>query len=398
MKRSSIEASFESFRTQGDVIALEFVFDETAPELMRVAAHLAPEPAAVEDLLQATWVAALEAAASWDAKRPLMPWLVGILTRKAAKARRNAARVPDPTRLHEPGAADPSTRVEEREFFGKLKQALRGLPPGYREVLEAQLLQGKPPVEIAGEFSRAPGTVRMQIHRGLDLLRKALPPGLATGGALAVSATRGEAAVKAIVLRRATDFAPTLVGASIAATPLILGGVLRSTKAGLGAVALALLALVTYVSLDPQADVDLADAGRVPQHSVLPAVDLPSVNTDPGTERSSGGTSTEVSSLIDSSPQSLVVSSTKDTTAWRLTGRLSGVASEDYLAVSVMARGELTSFDTVRGTLDTEAFYSLDITRFVWGSEPARGDVVPLLRPSLVPQYKRRGLHRRSAS
>src|SRR5262249_29337843 len=58
-------------------------------------------------------------------------------------------------------------------------------------------------VEIARALERPPETVRSQLHRGLELLRKALPRGLAVP-ALALAATgafagRGLAAVRAAV-------------------------------------------------------------------------------------------------------------------------------------------------------------------------------------------------------
>ena len=53
----------------------------------------------------------------------------------------------------------------------------------------------------------------MQIHRGLDLLRKALPSGIAMG-ALGITAGRGVAAVREVVMREATHRAPLLAAAS----------------------------------------------------------------------------------------------------------------------------------------------------------------------------------------
>ena len=59
-------------------------------------------------------------------------------------------------------------------------------------------------VEIAGELDRSPGVIRVQLHRGMERLRQALPPGFDGLGALLPG--RGMAAVRAAVLREASAF------------------------------------------------------------------------------------------------------------------------------------------------------------------------------------------------
>ena len=71
----ALEILFERYRGRGELAALEEVFERTAPELLKVALHLAPEAAAAEDLVQATFLKALENAAKFDARRALVPWL-----------------------------------------------------------------------------------------------------------------------------------------------------------------------------------------------------------------------------------------------------------------------------------------------------------------------------------
>src|SRR5262245_63889860 len=90
------EPLFERFRTGADVAALGELFDRVAPALLRIALHLARDPAAAEDLLQATFLRAIEACFDWDARRPLLPWLCGILHNRARHDRWQGGRVPDP--------------------------------------------------------------------------------------------------------------------------------------------------------------------------------------------------------------------------------------------------------------------------------------------------------------
>src|SRR6187399_2406055 len=87
MEPESTEASFLAWRTGADLRALAQVFDETAPELYAVARHLARGTSEAEDLVQETFLAAIERAPSYDPARPLRPWLFGILGHAARKLR-----------------------------------------------------------------------------------------------------------------------------------------------------------------------------------------------------------------------------------------------------------------------------------------------------------------------
>ena len=108
----SEEQLFELFRKGGKPKHLAEVFDRTAPELLRVALHLAPGPALADDLVQDTFLTAIEQARTWDASRPLLPWLMGILTNLARYAKRQQRRGLDAERLRRPRPTDPLRRPE----------------------------------------------------------------------------------------------------------------------------------------------------------------------------------------------------------------------------------------------------------------------------------------------
>ncbi len=227
VKIGELEDLFERYRSSQDLRALAKLFDLAAPELLRLAVHMAPDVASAEDLVQQTFLAAIERPKRWRAGEPLLPWLFGILSKLAKKQRRNARRTPEPDRLAPRSATDPARHALDAETQSAIRSALEELPELYREVVRASLLDEKPPHEIARELDRAPGTVRMQLLRGLELLRRALPAGLA-GGALVFCGTRGEAALKAAVLEKAAAHAA--LGAAAATSTAILGGLLVSTK------------------------------------------------------------------------------------------------------------------------------------------------------------------------
>jgi len=231
MAARSLEELFARFRGAHDLEALAEVFDRTAPELHELARHLSRRAAEAEDLVQATFLTAIESAATFDAGRELVPWLLGILVNLARRARERRSAMAEPSaELADARAPDPAARAAELEFRLALEGALARLPLTYREVLASHLGEGHAPEEIARRLGRAPGTVRVQLHRAFAHLRRLLPAGFALG-ALGLLSSRGLAAVRAEVLRAGGGRRAPL------ATTLTIGGGLMGKK-------LALVALV----------------------------------------------------------------------------------------------------------------------------------------------------------
>jgi RNA polymerase sigma-70 factor (ECF subfamily) len=241
MSDRKLERLFVRFRKQGDAAAMAEVFDRAGPELLELAVHLVRDPTEAEDVVQSTFLAAIEGAWSYDPRLRLMPWLVGILTRQAGLARRRARREVEPDRLHQREVPDPARQAQAQELSCELAGALESLPIKYREILSPYLTHGMRPVEIARRLRRAPGTVRMQMHRGLEMLRRALPAGFAATGVVCITPTGSWAAVREKVVARAHTFVRSggalstgaATGASVATIlKLALAGVLVAAVAG----------------------------------------------------------------------------------------------------------------------------------------------------------------------
>lgn len=218
------ELLFDRFRRRGDAAALGELFDRTAPALLRVALHLVRDPSAAEDLLQGTFLRAIEARDEWDAQRPLLPWLCGILQNRARHARWELGRAPDPARLEPAPPIDPARAAEHAEFGAAVDAAIAELPEVYRAVLRLHLGYGHTPAEIAHALDRPPATVRSQLARGLALLRRALPAALAGAGVLAVTSTRGLAAVRGVVIGQAS------LATTAASVGSVVGGAVMMKK------------------------------------------------------------------------------------------------------------------------------------------------------------------------
>jgi len=232
-----VESLFERFRRTGDPAVLGQVFDLVADDLFGVALHLSRDWAEAEDLLQQTFLAAIENAKSYDSSRPLRAWLLGILHNMARRQRSARHRTADAGRVRKPEARSPVEALLASETREQVTEALGAIPEPYRQVLELHLLHALPNEEIAARLQRSPGAVRTQIWRGLAMLRKALPVGLA--GLLASQPSL--AAVRARVLSAAGK--ATAASASIATA----SGVLFMKSVTLVAVAACTVGLVWFL-------------------------------------------------------------------------------------------------------------------------------------------------------
>jgi RNA polymerase sigma-70 factor (ECF subfamily) len=233
---------FERFRRSADTDALGRVFDATAPRLLQLAVHLVGDLAAAEDLVQATFVTAIEHAETFDASRKLESWLAGILANHARDLNKSARREIDPSSLAERIEATPLEHALDAEWSASLAQALDRVPEPYRIVLILRLQHGMEPTEIAHALQRSPGAVRVQLHRGRELLRKLLPAGLVAGALFIAEPGCGLAQVKAHVVAHA---AAIQSGAGIAG---ITGGLLMSTKLLVSGAAIVIALFVLFLA------------------------------------------------------------------------------------------------------------------------------------------------------
>ncbi len=236
--RSVEDRLFERWCRHADAGALGKLFDRVAPRLLALGIHLVGESAEAEDLVQATFLAAIEQRASLDPTRPAMPWFTSVLGHKAKDARKRAARRIDPERLVERSEEDPAQPIERRELSGELAQAIDRLEDPYREVLILRLRHGLSIADVAHVVERSPGTVRVQLHRALEKLRPLLPASLATALVLCAVSPRGLSAVKSAVLREAAA-----TGAVMSSSTIIGGWIVSQKIVGAAVAGVAFLAL-----------------------------------------------------------------------------------------------------------------------------------------------------------
>jgi len=252
------EDRFRQWRDGGDAEALAEVYDLAAPTLLRLALHHVRHPASAEDLVQATFLAAIQNAGSYDPQRPLLAWLVGILHNQAKWLQRREGRAVDPTRLADRAEHDPLAAAQIAEFSAQCDEAIESLPDVYRPVLRLHLKHQLTAAEIAHVLGRPPGTVRSQVVRGLELLRAALPAGIALAAFAVLTPGRGLAAVRDVVLAAGGARAASVALAAAGTSAAILGGVTMK-KAMLGVVVLLALSAGSWWAFAGSVDPGLAE-------------------------------------------------------------------------------------------------------------------------------------------
>lgn len=118
------------------------------------------------DLVQDVFAVALERIGQLAEPAAFPGWLMTIARHRATDHAR-AARPTEPL-AELPG---PTPRAGE---VAQVLAALRELPEAYRETLILRLVEGMTGPEIAAQTGLAPGSVRVNLHRGMKLLRERL--------------------------------------------------------------------------------------------------------------------------------------------------------------------------------------------------------------------------------
>jgi len=121
----------------------------------------------VEDLVQDVFLAAFERLSTLRSPRAFGSWLAVIARHRAVDYHRRPT--PEPM-------TEEISSVRPRPQAGALEvlAVIRSLPAAYRETLVLRLVEGKTGDEIAEQTGLTPGSVRVNLHRGMQRLRQAL--------------------------------------------------------------------------------------------------------------------------------------------------------------------------------------------------------------------------------
>jgi RNA polymerase sigma-70 factor, ECF subfamily len=132
-------------------------------------------PAEVEDLVQDVFLRALPRLGGLRDASRFGPWLAAIARNIATDYYRRSRLQPqtsdDPTNPNEQPASLGFSRTSDA---AEILECIRGLPEAYRETLILRLVEGMNGPEIAARTGLLPGSVRVNLHRGMNQLRHKL--------------------------------------------------------------------------------------------------------------------------------------------------------------------------------------------------------------------------------
>lgn len=120
-----------------------------------------------EDLTQDVFVQAMEKIGALSNPQAVGGWLAAIARRRAVDFHRRR-KPAEPIENHDPGRRD--ARGEALLALGEIQR----LPEAYRETLILRLVEGMTGPEIAERTGLTHDSVRVNLHRGMKLLRERL--------------------------------------------------------------------------------------------------------------------------------------------------------------------------------------------------------------------------------
>jgi RNA polymerase sigma-70 factor (ECF subfamily) len=125
----------------------------------------------VEDLVQDVFMMAMQRLSSLRNPAAFGGWLAAIARNQATDHLRSAPRT---TELPDSLPDRHPNRTEATVEATAVMEIIRNLPEAYRETLTLRLVEGMTGPEISARTSLSEGSVRVNLHRGMKLLRERL--------------------------------------------------------------------------------------------------------------------------------------------------------------------------------------------------------------------------------
>ena len=152
----------------GDVASFELLYARYAPVVHSILLGRLP-PADADDVTQNVFITAYTKLHSLREPAAFAGWIARTARNAAEDHRR---RMSETVELDEAYATQ-GTQREDLEAARAL-DAIRNLPEAYRETLMMRLVEGMSGPEISARTGLTPGSVRVNLHRGMQMLRGAL--------------------------------------------------------------------------------------------------------------------------------------------------------------------------------------------------------------------------------
>lgn len=166
VKETAIEAVLVGAALEGDRDGFGRLYDLYAPLVHGILLARVPR-AEVDDLVQDIFLHAFKKLHTLRDRAAFGPWIAMIARNRAVdfyRRTRETVEITDDVR-----ASDTSdSRATE------ILELIRSLPDAYRETLILRLVEGMTGPEIAARTGLTPASVRVNLHRGMKLLRQKL--------------------------------------------------------------------------------------------------------------------------------------------------------------------------------------------------------------------------------
>jgi RNA polymerase sigma-70 factor (ECF subfamily) len=163
----------------GDREALARLVERHHLRLYRVALGYLRNREEALDVVQDTFVKALERAGTWDGRSEVGPWLGRIavnqsIDRWRRRRRRGEETLDDGPEPAAPGGMSAEHALQGRELGDRIGRALKGLPERQRAIVVLRHYDDLSLEEIAQTLGLQLGTVKSGLHRALARLRGVL--------------------------------------------------------------------------------------------------------------------------------------------------------------------------------------------------------------------------------
>ncbi len=168
----------------GDARAYQALLRACAPLAAAVARRHGLPPDRVEDVVQDVLLTIHRARATYDPRRPFLPWLRAIAQRRAVDALRRRYRLAaNEVQDDEAAESVPAPLAEAEDTLARADQArllaaaVAALPPGQRQAVELLALRERTLEEAAGDTGRSKVALKVNLHRAIAALRRRLVEG-----------------------------------------------------------------------------------------------------------------------------------------------------------------------------------------------------------------------------
>lgn len=176
----AVDAEFIRGLRSGDEGAFRRLIELEATVVLRTCYRILGTIDDAEDAAQEAFVIAHRAMGSFRGDGSPRAWLLRIATREcwrmsaSRRRRREVDGTLDHALVREQVARDPAHEVIEAERRELIRRSVAALPDAYREVVTLRYFGELPIAEIATITGRPSGTIKAQLHRGMERLRRVL--------------------------------------------------------------------------------------------------------------------------------------------------------------------------------------------------------------------------------